>query len=116
MWNVRLDETQVGITIVGRNTINLRYSDDTNVMSESEEKLKNLLMKVKEESEKAGLKLSIQKTKTMASNPIISYQIDRGKEETVADFIFMGSKITVPVDTAMKLIDTCSLEVKQWET
>ena len=88
MRNSGLDEVQVGIKIVGRNINNLRYADDTTLMEESEEELKSLLMKVKVESEKAGLKLNIQKTKTMASGPITSWQIDGGRVETVADFIF----------------------------
>ena len=92
MWNARLDEAQAGIKIAGRNINNLRYGDDTTLMAESEE-LKSLLMKVKEESEKVGLKLNIQKTKIMASGPIISWQIDGKTMETVTDFIFLGSKI-----------------------
>ena len=88
MWNARLVESQDGIRIVGRNVNNLRYAGDTTLMAESEEELKNLLMKVKEESEKAGLKLSIQKTRIMASGPITSGQIDGEKMETVTDFIF----------------------------
>ena len=95
MWNVRLDESQGGIKIAGRNINNLRYADDTTLMAESKEELKNLLRKVKKESEKTSLKLNIQKTKIMASGPITSWQIDREKVETVADFIFLGSKITV---------------------
>ena len=94
MWNAKLDEAQVGIKIAGRNTNNLRYADDTTLMAESEEEIKSLLMKVKEESENAGLKLNIQKTKTMASGPIASWQIDRETMETVTDFIFLISKIT----------------------
>ena len=100
--NVGLEEAQAGIKIAGRNINNLRYADDTTLMAESEEELKNLLMKVKEESEKVGLKLSIQKTKIMASSPITSWQIDG---ETVADFIFLGSKITADGD--------CSHEIKR---
>ena len=95
MRNAGLDEAQVGIKIAGRNINNLRYADDTTLMAESEEELKSLLMKVKEESEKVGLKLNIQKTKIMASVPITSWQIDGETVETVADFIFLGSKITV---------------------
>ena len=95
MWNAGLDDSQAGIKMVGRNISNLRYADDTTSMAESEGELKSLLMKVKEETEKAGLKLNIQKMKIMASNPITSWQIDRGKVETVTDFIFLGSKITV---------------------
>ena len=95
MQNARLDESQVGIKIAGRNINNFRYADDTTLMAESEEELKSLLIKVKEEREKAGLKLKIQKTKIVASGPIISWQIDGGKVETMTDFIFLGSKITV---------------------
>ena len=99
MRNARLDEAQAGIKIAGRNINNLRYADDTTTMSESEEELKSLLIKVIEESEKAGLKLSIQKTKIMASGPITSWQIDGETVETVADFIWGGgSKITVDGD------------------
>ena len=87
MRNARLDEAQAGITIAGRNINNLRYADDTTLMAESEEELKSLLMIVKEESEKVGLKLNIQKTKIMASSSITSWEIDRGKRETVRDFI-----------------------------
>ena len=94
MWNARLDEVQAGIKIARRNINNLRYTDDTTLMTESEEELKSLLMKVKEESEKVGLKLNIQKTKIMASGSITSWQIDRETMETVTDFIFLGSKIT----------------------
>ena len=94
MRNAWLDEAQAGIKIAGRNINNLRYADDTRLMAESEEELKSLLMKVKEESEKAGLKLNIQKTKIMASGPIASWQIDGETVETVTDFIFLGSKIT----------------------
>ena len=101
MRNAGLDEAQAGIKIAGRNINNLRHADDTTLMAESEEELKSLLMKVKEESEKVGLKLNIQKTKIMASGPITSWQIDG---ETVADFIFLGSKITPDGD--------CSHEIK----
>ena len=94
MRNAGLEEAQAGIKIAGRNINNLRYADDTTLMAESEEELKSLLMKVKEESEKAGLKLNIQKTKIMASGPITSWQIDGEIVEIVADFIFLGSKIT----------------------
>ena len=104
MRNAGLDEAQAGIKISGRNTNNLRYADDTTLMAESEE-LKSLLIKVKEESEKVGLKLSIQKTKIMASGPITSWQIDGETLETVADFIFLGSKITADGD--------CSHEIKR---
>ena len=96
--NTRLDEAQAGIKIAGRNINNFRYADDTIVMAESEEELKSLLMKVKEESEKVGLKLSIQKTKIMASGPITSWKIDGKTVETVSDFIFLGSKITADGD------------------
>ena len=108
MQNARLDEAQAGIKIAGRNINNLRYTDDTTLMVESKEELNSLLMKVKEESEKAGLKLSFQKTRIMASGPIISWQIDGETIETVRDFIFLDSKITV----AMKLKDICALEGK----
>ena len=94
MRNAGLGETQAGIKIAGRNINNLRYADDTTLMAESEEELKSLLMKVKEESEKVGLKLNIQKTKIMASGPITSWQIDGETVETLADFIFLGSKMT----------------------
>ena len=95
MWNAGLDEAQTGIKIAGRNINNCRYADDTTLMAESEEELKNLLMRVKEESEKAGLKLNIQKRKIMVSSPITSWQMDGEKVETVTDFIFLGSKINV---------------------
>ena len=98
MQNARMDEVQAKIKIVMRNINNLRYADDTTLMAERKEELENLLMKVKEESEKAGLKLNIQKTKIMASGPITSWQMDRETVETVADFIFLGSKITVGGD------------------
>ena len=98
MWNAWLDEAQAGIKIARRNINNLRYADDTNLMAESEEVLKSLLMKVKEESEKVGLKLNIQKTKIMASSPITSWEIDGETVETVSDFIFLGSKITADGD------------------
>ena len=94
MWYAGLDEAQAGIKIAGKNISNLRYADDTTLMAESEEELKSLLMKVKEVSEKAGLKLNIQKTKIMASGPITSWQIDGETMETMTDFIFLGSKIT----------------------
>ena len=108
MRNARLDEAQAGIKITGRNINNLRYADDTTLMAESEEELKSFLMKVKEESEKVGLKLHIQKAKIMASGPITSWQVDEETVETVSDFIFGGSKITA----AMKLKDACSFEEK----
>ena len=94
MRDAGLDEAQVEIKVAGRNINNLRYADDTTLMAESEEELKSLLMKVKEESEKIGLKLNIQKTKIMASGPITSWEIDGQKAETISDFIFLGSKIT----------------------
>ena len=105
MRNAGLEETQAGIKIAGRNINNLRYADDTILMAESEEELKNLLMKVKEESEKVGLKLNIQKTKIMATSAITSWQIDGETVERVAVFIFLGSKITVDSD--------CSHEIKK---
>ena len=110
--NAWLDEAQAGIKIARRNINNLRYTDDTTVMAESKEELKNLLMKVKEESEKIGLKLNIQKTKIMASGPITSRQIDEETVETVADFIFLAPKSLQMVTAGMKLKDTCSLEGK----
>ena len=113
MRNAGLEEAQAGIKIAGRNTNNLRYADDTTLMAESEEELKSLLMKVKEESEKVGLKLNIQKTKIMASRPITSWQIDG---ETVADFIFGAPKSLQMVITTMKLKDIYSLEEKLWPT
>jgi len=111
MRNAGLDEAQARIKIAGRNINNLRYADDTTLMAESEEELKSLLMKVKEESEKIGLKLNIQKIKIMASNPITSWQID---VETVADFIFLVSKITADGDCSMKLEDAYSFEGELW--
>ena len=105
MRNAGLEATQAGIKIAGRNINNLRYADDTTLMAESEEKLKGLLMKVKEESEKVGLKLNIQKTKIMESGPITSWQIDGETVETMADFIFLGPKITADGD--------CSHEIKR---
>ena len=110
MRNTGLEEAQAGIKIAGRNLNNLRYADDTTLMAESEEELKNLLMKVKVESEKVGLKLNIQKTKIMASGPITSWEMDWETVETVSDFIFWGSKITADGDAAMKLKDAYSLE------
>ena len=104
MWNAGLEEAQAGIKIAGRNIHNLRYADDTTLMAESEEELKSLLMKVKEESKKVGLKLKIQKTKIMASRPITSWEIDGETVETVADFIFGGApKSLQMVTAAMKL-------------
>ena len=98
MRNAELEETQAGIKIAARNTNNLRYADDTTLMVESEEELKSLLMKVKEESEKAGFKLNIQKMKIMASSPITPWEVDGETVETVSDFIFLGSKITADGD------------------
>ena len=112
MRNAGLDEAQAGIKIARRNINNLRYADNTTLMAESEEELKSLLMKVKEESEKVGLKLNIQKTKIMASGPITSWQIDRETVKTVSDFIFCTSKSLQMVIAAMKLKDTYSLEEK----
>ena len=108
MRNTGLEETQAGIKIAGRNINKLRYADDTTLMAESEEELKNLLMKVKVESEKVGLKLNIQKTKIMASGPITSCEIDGETVETVSDFIFLGSKITVDGDCSHEM-KRCSL-------
>ena len=105
MWNSRQDESQAGIKIARRNIINLKYVDDTTLVAESEEELKSLLMKLKGESEKSGLKLNIQKPKIMASSPITSWQIDGEKLKKVADFIFLGSKITVDVN--------CTHEIKR---
>ena len=105
MRSAGLEEAQAGIKIAGRNINNLRYADDTTLMAENEEELKNLLMKVKEESEKVGLKLNFQKMKIMASGPITSWQIDGKIVETMADFIFLGSKITVDID--------CNHEIKR---
>ena len=110
MRNAGLDEAQAGIKTARRNINNLRYVDDTTLTAESEGELKSLLMKVKEESEKVGLKLNIQKTRIMASGPITSWQIDGETVETVADFIFLGSKTLQMVIAAMKLKDACSLE------
>ena len=107
-----LDESQTGIKITGRNINSLRYVVDITLMTESKEELKSLLMKVKEESEKAGLKLSIQTTKIMASGPITSWQIYGERMETVTDFIFLDSKVTADMTAAMKLKDACSWEVK----
>ena len=112
MRKAGLDEAQAGIKIAGRNINNLRYADDTTLMVESGEELKSLLMKVKEENEKVGLKLNIQKTKIMASGPFTSWQIDWETVETVAGFIFFGSNITADGDCNMKLKDTYSVEEK----
>ena len=134
MRNAGLEEAQAGIKIARRNINNFRYADNTTLMAESEEELKSLLMKVKEESEKVGLKLNIQKTKIMASGPITSWEIDGETVETVSDFIFLGSKITADGDcsheiiffwapkslqmvtAAMRLKDVYSLEGKLWPT
>ena len=105
MWNVELDESQAGIKTAGRNTDNLRYADDTTLMAESEEEIKSFLMKVKEKSEKFDLKPNIQKTNTMASGPITPWQIDGETRETVTDFIFLGTEITMDGD--------CSHEIKR---
>ena len=112
MQNARLDEAQAGIKIAGRNINNLRYIDDTTLMAESEEELKHLLMKMKEESEKAGLKLNIQKNKIMALEPITSWQINGETMEIVTDFIFLGSKITVDGDRSHEIKRYLLLERK----
>ena len=112
MRNAGLEETQAGIKIAGRNINNLRYADDTTLMADSEEELKSLLMKVKEASEKVGLKLNIQKTKIMASSPITSWEIDGETVETVSDFIFWAPKSLQMFLAAMKLKDAYSLEEK----
>ena len=112
MRNAGLGEAQAGIKIARRNINNLRYADDTTLMAESEEELKSLLMKVKEESEKVGLKLTIQKMKIKESGPITSWQIDGETVETMTDFIFWAPKSLQIVTAAMKLKDTCSLEEK----
>ena len=116
MRNAGLEEAQAGIKIARRNISNLRYADGTTVMAESEEELKSLLIKVKEESEKVGLKLNIQKTKIMASGPITPWQIDGETEETVSDFILGGSKITADGDCSHEIKDAYSLEEKLWPT
>jgi len=116
MRNSGLEEAQAGITIARRNINNLRYADDTTLMAESEEELKNLLVKVKVESEKVGLKLNIQKTKIMASGPIISWQIDGETVDTVSDFILGAQNSLQMVIAAMKLKDAYSLEGKLWPT
>ena len=121
MRNAGLDESQAGIKIAGRNINNLRYADDIILMAKSEEELNSFLMKVKEESEKVGLKLNIQKTKIMASSPITSWETDGETVETVRNFIFLGSKITADdwlqmVTAAMKSKDAYSLEGKLWPT
>ena len=112
MRNAGLEEAQAGIKIAGRDLNNLRYADDTTLMAESEEEQKSLLMKMKEKSGKVGLKLNIQKTKIMASGPITSWELDGETVETVADFIFLVSKITADGDCSMKLKDAYTLEGK----
>ena len=114
MRNAGLEEAQAGIKFAGRNINNHRYADDTTLMAESEEELKSLLMKVKEESEKVGLKLNVQKTKIMASGPIPSWQIDEQTVETGADFILGGSRITADGDCSCEIKGTHSLEEKLW--
>ena len=114
MRNSGLDEAEAGIKIAGRNINNLRYADDTTLMAESEEELKSFLIKVKEESEKAGLKLNIQKTKIMAPGPITSWQIDGETAEKVRAFIFGGSKFIADGDCSHEIKDACSLEEKLW--
>ena len=117
MWNAGLDEAQAGIKIAGRNINNLRYADDTTLMAESREELKSLLMKVKQESEKVGLILNIQKTKIMASGPITLWQIDGKTMKTVTDFIWVGApKSLQMVTAAMKLKDAYPLGEKLWPT
>ena len=116
MRNTGLEETQAGIKIARRNINNLRFADDTTFMAESEEELKSLLMKVKVESEKAGLKLNIQKTKIMVSGPITSWEIDRETVETASDFIFLGSKITVDGDFSYEIKRCLLLGRKLWPT
>ena len=115
MRNAGLEETQAGIRIPGRNTNNVRYADDTTLMAESKEELKSLLVKVKVESEKVGLKLNIQKTKIMASSPITLWEIDGETVETVSDFIFLGSTITADGDYSYKIKRCCSWEGKLWQ-
>ena len=116
MRNAGLKDAQPGIKIARRNINSLRYADDTTLMAESVEELKSLLMKVKEDSEKAGLKLNILKMKILVSSPITSWQVDGETTETVTDFIFLGSKILQMVTAAMKLKDTWCLEEKLWPT
>ena len=115
MWNARLNEARAGIKIARKNSNNLRYADDTTLTVESEEELKSLLMKVRENSEKVSLKLNIQKTKTMESSPITPWHIDLETMETVRYLIFLSSKITEMVIADMKLKDACSLEEKPWQ-
>ena len=116
MWNSGLNDSQAGIKIIRRHISNLRYAKDTTLVAESEEELKNFLIRVKEESEKAGLKLNIQKTKIMASSPITSWQVEGENVEAVMDFVFLGSKIMQTVTAAMKLKEALSLDVKSWPT
>ena len=116
MRNAGLEETQTGIKIAGRNINHLRYADDTTLMAESEEELKSLFMKVQEESEKVGLKLNIQKTKILASGPIISWETDEEAVETVSEFILGAPKSLLMMMAAMKLKDAYSLEEKLWST
>ena len=116
MRNAGLEEAQAGIKIAGRNINNLTYADDTTLMAKSEEELKSLLMKVKEESEKVGLKLNIQKMKIIASIPMTSWEINGEKVETVSDFILGGSKITADHDYRQEIKRHCSLEEKLWPT
>ena len=116
MRNAGLEEAQAGVKIAGRNINNLRYADDTTLLAESEEELKSLLMKVKVESEKVGLKLNIQKTKIMASSPTTSWEIDGETVDIVSDFIFWAPKSLQMVTAAMKLKDAYSLEEKLWPT
>ena len=116
MRNTGLEEAQAGIKIAGKNINNLWHADDTTLMAETEEELKSLLMKVKEESETVGLKLNMQKTKIMASGPINSWQIDGETVETVADFIFLCSKITADGDCSHEIKDACFLEGELWPT
>ena len=116
MRNAGLEEAQPEIKIARRNINNLRYADDNTIMAESEEELKSLSMKMKEESEKVGLQLNIQKTKIMASSPITSWQTDGGKMETVTSLFSWAPKSLQMVTAAMKLKDACSLEEKQWQT
>ena len=116
MQKATLDEAQAGIKIAWRNITNLRYADDTTLMAESEEELKSFFMKVREESEKAGLKLNIQKMKIMASGPITSWEIDGETVETVTDFLFLDSEITADPDCNHEIKDACSLEEKLWPT
>ena len=119
VWNARLNESQAGIKVAGRNINNLRYADDTTLMAEREEELRTLLMRVKEESEQAGLKVSIKKPKIMAFGPIISWEIDEETEETVetvSDFIFLGSKITADGDCSHEIKRRLLLGRKLWPT